>query len=213
MRRGWVWNRDKVTRSLAIAAACCALRNGIRVRGRSDQDRARRGAFRRFRFRAIRRGYHPWVVAGDRRDQCRQGRPSRRPHARTGTARRRDSTPPKGSSPARSSSSQNVAAVLGGIDTPVSMAVVPRSSTKRNASASACGPRGPRITHNGANPNYAFPRLSGRRAGRCQAAQIRASEVWFVKASLALINNPWVSRTKLLMREFEQLDIDQRVDR
>ena len=87
-----------------------------------------------------------------------------------------ESSPPKGLIAARELISENVAAIFGGIDTPVSMAMVP---VAQQGAAHLYGRVG------GGNGDHAqrrqsqlrLPRFRGRRSGRCQAAQIRASEV------------------------------------
>lgn len=83
-----------------------------------------------------------------------------------------------------------VAAIFGGLDTPVSMAIVPLIN---QAKMPFMGPwaAGTGITHNGANPNFAF-RVSAVDE-EVDQAMVNYAEKTFnsKKAGLILVNNPW----------------------
>lgn len=85
---------------------------------------------------------------------------------------------------------EKVAVVFGGLDTPVSMAIVPLMN---QAKTPFMGPwaAGTGITRNGANPNYAF-RVSAVDE-LVDKAMVQYAEKTFhsSKAGLILVNNPW----------------------
>ena len=87
-----------------------------------------------------------------------------------------ESSPPKGLIAARELISDNVAAIFGGIDTPVSLAMVPVLNKEKRI---YMGVWAAGTAHHAQRrrSQLRLPRVCGRRAGRCQAAQIRASEV------------------------------------
>ena len=66
-----------------------------------------------------------------------------------------ESSPPKGLIAARELAAGNVAAIFGGIDTPVSLAMVPVLNKEKRVYMGVWA-AGTGITRNGANPNYAF---------------------------------------------------------
>jgi branched-chain amino acid transport system substrate-binding protein len=102
-----------------------------------------------------------------------------------------ESSPPKGVAAARELiASEKVIALFGGIDTPVSLAMVPIVNQAR-VPLMGVWAAGTNITRNGANPNYVF-RVSAqddlvdiallRYAGKSMGSK---------KPGLVLINNPW----------------------
>ena len=71
---------------------------------------------------------------------------------------------------------EKVAVLFGGLDTPVSMAIVPFANSKK---VPFMGPwaAGTPITQNGANPQLRVPRLRGRRDRRQGDAPVRAEDL------------------------------------
>jgi branched-chain amino acid transport system substrate-binding protein len=86
---------------------------------------------------------------------------------------------------------EKVAVLFGGLDTPVSMAIVPVANQEKTCPSWAPGPRAPPITKNGANPNYAF-RVSAVdeivNVGMLDYAQKTFKSSKF---GMILVNNPW----------------------
>jgi branched-chain amino acid transport system substrate-binding protein len=85
---------------------------------------------------------------------------------------------------------EKVAVLFGGLDTPVSMAIVPLVNQEKTP---FMGPwaAGTGITKNGANPNYAF-RVSAVDELVDKAMLTHAQKAFkTVKAGLILVNNPW----------------------
>ena len=102
-----------------------------------------------------------------------------------------ESSPPKGSTAARELIyNEKVAVIFGGLDTPVSLAVVPIAN-REHVPYMGVWAAGTPITRNGANPNFAF---------RVSAVDIMVDEAMLnrvqkqfgaKKPGLILINNPW----------------------
>jgi branched-chain amino acid transport system substrate-binding protein len=101
-----------------------------------------------------------------------------------------ESSPPKGLIAARELISENVAAIFAGIDTPVSMAMIPVLNKEKRIYMGVWA-AGTGITRNGADPNYAF-RVSAVDA-LVDVKLLKFAHVKFgsKKAGLMLINNPW----------------------
>lgn len=102
-----------------------------------------------------------------------------------------ESSPPKGVGAARELiSNEKVTALFGGIDTPVSLAIVPIVNQAKVPFMGVWA-AGTSITKNGANPNYVF-RVSAR-DDLVDVALLRyASKKFGAKTpGLVLINNPW----------------------
>jgi branched-chain amino acid transport system substrate-binding protein len=102
-----------------------------------------------------------------------------------------ESSPPKGVAAARELiSSEKVAALFGGIDTPVSLAIVPIVNQAKVPFMGVWA-AGTNITKNGANPNYVF-RVSAQ-DDLVDIALLRYASAKFgaKKPGLVLINNPW----------------------
>ena len=100
------------------------------------------------------------------------------------------SSPPKGLIAARELMSENVAAIFGGLDTPVSLAMVPVINKDKRIYmgvwAAATG-----ITHNGADPNYAFRVSAVDALVDVKLLKFAHQKFGSKKAGLMLINNPW----------------------
>lgn len=133
-----------------------------------------------------------------------------------------ESNPAKGQIAARELiQNEKVAAIFGGIDTPVAMAIVPIVN-KEKVPYVGTWAAGTLITRNGANPNYVF------RVSAVDVLVDKALVNYAVKAhgakkpGMMLINNPWgesnhkglsaaLSETKLGnagMEKFEEKDVD-----
>ena len=135
------------------------------------QDRVGRGAFRP--VGEVGRGDHPWPHHRDRRDQ-RQRRGPWRPHARTGAARRRVESAQGPDRRARTVDKEDVVAIFGGIDTPVSLAIVPVLN-KAKCPSWACGRRRP--TSRATAPIRTTPSASRRSTPwSTAAAQVRQTK-------------------------------------
>jgi branched-chain amino acid transport system substrate-binding protein len=101
-----------------------------------------------------------------------------------------ESNPPKGLIAARELIfKEKVAAFFGGLDTPVSLAIVPVTN-KEKVPFIGIWAAGTAITHNGANPNYVF-RVSAVDALVDVRLLKHAQKLGAKKAGLILINNPW----------------------
>ena len=102
-----------------------------------------------------------------------------------------ESSPPKGVTAARELiSNEKVAALFGGIDTPVSLAIVPIANQNKKPFIGVWA-AGTGITKNGANPNYVF-RVSAQ-DDLVDVALIKYAMAKFgaKKPGLILVNNPW----------------------
>lgn len=101
-----------------------------------------------------------------------------------------ESNPPKGLIAARELIfKEKVAAFFGGLDTPVSLAIVPIAN-KEKVPFMGIWAAGTSITHNGAKPNYVF-RVSAVDALVDVRLLKHAEKLGGKKAGLILINNPW----------------------
>jgi branched-chain amino acid transport system substrate-binding protein len=101
-----------------------------------------------------------------------------------------ESTPPKGLIAARELISDHVAAIFGGIDTPVSLAMVPVLN-KEKCIYMGVWAAGTGITRNGANPNYAFRVSAVDALVDVKLLKFASQKFGAKKAGLMLINNPW----------------------
>ena len=102
-----------------------------------------------------------------------------------------ESSPPKGVTAARELiSSEKVVALFGGIDTPVSLAIVPIANQNKKPFMGVWA-AGTNITKNGATPNYVF-RVSAQ-DDLVDVALIKyaVSKYNAKKPGLMLVNNPW----------------------
>jgi branched-chain amino acid transport system substrate-binding protein len=101
-----------------------------------------------------------------------------------------ESNPPKGLIAARELVSADVAAVFGGIDTPVSLAMVPVLNKEKRIYMGVWA-AGTGITRNGANPNYAFRVSAVDALVDVRLLAYAHKKFGAKKAGLMLINNPW----------------------
>ena len=101
-----------------------------------------------------------------------------------------ESTPPKGLIAARELISENVAAIFGGIDTPVSLAMVPLLNKEKRIYMGVWA-AGTGITRNGADPNYAFRVSAVDVLVDVKLLKFAHQKFGAKKAGLMLINNPW----------------------
>lgn len=102
-----------------------------------------------------------------------------------------ESSPPKGVTAARElMSSEKVAAIFGGIDTPVALATVPIVN-KGPAIYMAVWAAGTGITRNGATPNYVFRVSAVDSLVDVKLLDYAAKKFGSKKPGLMLINNPW----------------------
>lgn len=102
-----------------------------------------------------------------------------------------ESSPPKGVAAARELiSNEKVSVLFGGIDTPVSLAIVPIANQSKVPFMGVWA-AGTNITRNGANPNYVF-RVSAQ-DDLVDIALLRyaSNKMGAKKPGLVLINNPW----------------------
>jgi branched-chain amino acid transport system substrate-binding protein len=101
-----------------------------------------------------------------------------------------ESSPPKGLVAARELIAEDVAAIFGGIDTPVSMAMVPVLNKEKRVYMGVWA-AGTGITRNGANPNYAFRVSAVDVLVDVKLLKFAHQKFGAKKAGLILINNPW----------------------
>jgi branched-chain amino acid transport system substrate-binding protein len=101
-----------------------------------------------------------------------------------------ESSPPKGLIAARELISGNVVAIFGGLDSPVSLAMIPAINKEKRIYmgvwAAATG-----ITHNGANPNYAFRVSAVDDLVDVRLLKFAHQKFGSKRAGLMLLNNPW----------------------
>jgi branched-chain amino acid transport system substrate-binding protein len=101
-----------------------------------------------------------------------------------------ESSPPKGLIAARELISDNIVAIFGGLDSPVSLAMIPAINKDKRiymgvwAAATA-------ITRNGANPNYAFRVSAVDDLVDVRLLKFAHQKFDSKKAGLMLLNNPW----------------------
>lgn len=102
-----------------------------------------------------------------------------------------ESNPPKGLIAARELIfKEKVAAIFGGIDTPVAMAMVPILNKEKMIHMGVWA-AGTGITRNGANPNYVFRVSAVDALVDVKLLDYAAKKFGAKKAGLMLINNPW----------------------
>ncbi|HLX29415.1 MAG TPA: ABC transporter substrate-binding protein [Casimicrobiaceae bacterium] len=118
-----------------------------------------------------------------------------------------ESSPPKGATAARELiANEKVAAIFGGLDTPVSLAIVPIVN-RDHVPYMGVWAAGTPITRNGANPNFAF-RVSAVDVLVDEALLKYAQKSGAKKPGLILINNPWgESNEKGLTEQAKHLGI------
>ena len=102
-----------------------------------------------------------------------------------------ESNPPKGLTAARELIFQEkVDATFGGIDTPVSLAIVPLMNKEKKLFMGVWA-AGTGITRNGANPNYVFRVSAVDDDVDIKLLRYAHDKFASKKAGLMLINNPW----------------------
>lgn len=102
-----------------------------------------------------------------------------------------ESSPPKGIVAARELiSKEKVAAIFGGIDTPVSLAIVPLANKEKTVFMGVWA-AGTGITRNGASPNYVFRVSAVDALVDIKLLDYAARKFGSKKPGLMLINNPW----------------------
>ena len=101
-----------------------------------------------------------------------------------------ESSPPKGLIAARELAADKVAAIFGGIDTPVSLAIVPVLNKEKQIYMGVWA-AGTAITHNGADPNYAFRVSAVDTLVDVKLLKFAHQKFGAKKVGLMLINNPW----------------------
>ena len=102
-----------------------------------------------------------------------------------------ESSPPKGIVAARELiSKEKVAAIFGGIDTPVSLAIVPLINKEKSIFMGVWA-AGTGVTRNGANPNYAFRVSAVDVLVDIKLLDYANKKFGSKKPGLMLINNPW----------------------
>ena len=102
-----------------------------------------------------------------------------------------ESSPPKGIVAARELiSKEKVAAIFGGIDTPVSLAIVPLINKEKSVFMGVWA-AGTGVTRNGATPNFAFRVSAVDVLVDIKLLDYAAKKFGSKKPGLMLINNPW----------------------
>jgi branched-chain amino acid transport system substrate-binding protein len=102
-----------------------------------------------------------------------------------------ESTPPKGLIAARELIfKEGVVALFGGIDTPVSLAIVPLVNKEKRIFMGVWA-AGTGITRNGANPNYVFRVSAVDDLVDVKLLKYAHDKLGAKRAGLMLINNPW----------------------
>jgi branched-chain amino acid transport system substrate-binding protein len=102
-----------------------------------------------------------------------------------------ESSPPKGLAAARELiSNEKVAALFGGIDSPVSLAIVPVAN-KEKVPFMGVWAAATNITKNGANPNYVFRVSAQDDLVDVKLVKYAMTTYGVKKPGLVLINNPW----------------------
>jgi branched-chain amino acid transport system substrate-binding protein len=184
MTRGWEW--QLVARSLLIAAvtACCGSVSAIAeepikvglVAALSGPSAQSGEAITRGLQLAIDEINASGGLLGGRKLELVQ--------------RDDESSPPKGLIAARELMSDNIVAIFGGLDSPVSLAMIPALNKGKRiymgvwAAATA-------ITRNGADPNYAFRVSAVDDLVDVRLLKFAHQKFGSKKAGLMLLNNPW----------------------
>jgi branched-chain amino acid transport system substrate-binding protein len=101
-----------------------------------------------------------------------------------------ESTPPKGLIAARELMADKVVAIFGGIDTPVSLAMIPLLNKEKQIYMGVWA-AGTGITRNGGHPNYAFRVSAVDALVDIKLLKFAHEKFGAKKAGLMLINNPW----------------------
>ena len=186
MSRGWQWQRARLARSLAIGAALAVL--GASSVHAADPIKighvaALSGASAQS-GEAITRGLSLAIDEINAKGGLLGGRMLEL------VQRDDELNPPKGLIAARELASANVVAIFGGIDTPVSLAMVPLLNKEKRIYMGVWA-AGTGITRNGATPNYAFRVSAVDALVDVRLLAYAHKKFAAKKAGLMLINNPW----------------------
>jgi len=186
MRRGWLNDHDKVARLLAVGAALalCAMTPAFAADPIKIGHVAALSGASAQSGEAITRGLSLAIDEINAKGGLLGGRMLEL------VQRDDESTPPKGLVAARELLADNVAAIFAGIDTPVSMAIVPLLNKEKRIYMGVWA-AGTAITRNGANPNYAFRVSAVDALVDVKLLKFAHQKFGSTKAGLALINNPW----------------------
>jgi branched-chain amino acid transport system substrate-binding protein len=101
-----------------------------------------------------------------------------------------ESSPPKGLIAARELSSDNVVAIFGGLDSPVSLAMIPVLNKEKRIYMGVWA-AATNITRNGADPNFAFRVSAVDALVDIKLLKFAHQKFGSKKAGLMLLNNPW----------------------
>jgi branched-chain amino acid transport system substrate-binding protein len=187
MTKGWLWRRARSARSLTIsvAIAVCGVTSAFAAEPILIGQIAALSGPSAQSGEAITRGITLAVDEINAKGGLLGGRMLEL------VQRDDESSPPKGLIAARELSVKgNIAVIFGGIDSPVSLAMIPVLSKERRIYmgvwAAATG-----ITQNGANPNYAFRVSAVDALVDIKLLKFAHQKFKAKKAGLMLINNPW----------------------
>jgi branched-chain amino acid transport system substrate-binding protein len=187
MNKGWLWNRDKAARSLALGAAFAlfAMTSAFAADPiKIGQIAALSGASAQS-GEAITRGLSLAIDEINAKGGLLGGRMLEL------VQRDDESAPPKGLVAARELiADPNVVAIFGGIDTPVSLAMVPVLNKEKRIYMGVWA-AGTGITRNGADPNFAFRVSAVDALVDIKLLAHARKKFGAKKAGLMLINNPW----------------------
>jgi branched-chain amino acid transport system substrate-binding protein len=187
MTRGWLWRHARAARSMTIgvAVALCGAASALaadpiligQIAALSGASAQSGDAITRGLMLAIDEINAKGGLLGGRMLELVQ--------------RDDESSPPKGLIAARElSAKENIAAIVGGIDTPVSLAMVPVLNKEKRIYMGVWA-AGTGITQNGANPNYAFRVSAVDALVDIKLLKFAHQKFKAKKAGLMLINNPW----------------------
>jgi branched-chain amino acid transport system substrate-binding protein len=187
MTRGWLWRHARAARSMTIgvAVALCGAASALaadpiligQIAALSGASAQSGEAITRGLMLAIDEINAKGGLLGGRMLELVQ--------------RDDESSPPKGLIAARElSAKENIAAIVGGIDTPVSLAMVPVLNKEKRIYMGVWA-AGTGITQNGANPNYAFRVSAVDALVDIKLLRFAHEKFKAKKAGLMLINNPW----------------------
>jgi branched-chain amino acid transport system substrate-binding protein len=186
MIRGWLWRRAGLARALTIGAplALCGAASAFAAEPIKIGQIAALSGGSAQSGESITRGLTLAIDEINAKGGLLDGRMLEL------VQRDDESTPPKGLVAARELISENVVAIFGGIDTPVSMAMVPVLNKEKRIYMGVWA-AGTGITRNGANPNYAFRVSAVDALVDIRLLKFAHQKFGAKKAGLMLINNPW----------------------
>jgi branched-chain amino acid transport system substrate-binding protein len=186
MRKSWTWDYALAVRSLAVAAAFIICGSA----GASAADPIKVGLVAALSGpsaqsgEAIVRGLSLAIDEINAKGGLLGGRMLEL------VQRDDESSPPKGLLAARELISDNVVAVFGGLDSPVSLAMIPVLNKEKHIYMGVWA-AATNITHNGANPNFAFRVSAVDALVDVRLLKFAHQKFGSKKAGLMLLNNPW----------------------